>query len=127
MRHESSVVSLSWIPSEAARGLTRLTFESGLTHYDQAPPAQVCDLEALRSHDGFRFANELAAWIEVQDGRIVDFGQGGAAHMGSTTVKLGRWHHTFAGVTFPTLRPQPELGDGWVRFVQTAGGRTALP
>ena len=127
MRFESSVVSITWIPSEAVRGLTRLTFETGVTHYDQPPPAEVHDLEALRSHDGFRFANELAAWIEVEDGRIVDFGQAGEAHMGSTTVRIGKLHKTFAGVTFPTLRPPPEVGDGWVRFTQTAGGRTALP
>ena len=25
------------------------------------------------------------------------------------------------------MRPKPELGDGWVRFVQSAGGRTGAP
>jgi hypothetical protein len=27
----------------------------------------------------------------------------------------------------PTLQPDPEVGDGWVRFAQTAGGRTGAP
>lgn len=27
----------------------------------------------------------------------------------------------------PDLRPEPEVGDGWVRFVQTMGGRTGAP
>ena len=38
MRIESSVTSVSWIPSEAIEGLAKLPFEAGLTHYDQAPP-----------------------------------------------------------------------------------------
>ena len=25
------------------------------------------------------------------------------------------------------LQPEPEVGEGWVRFVQTAGGRMGLP
>jgi hypothetical protein len=28
---------------------------------------------------------------------------------------------------FPDIQPKPELGDGWVRFVQSAGGRTGAP
>jgi hypothetical protein len=33
----------------------------------------------------------------------------------------------FPAVKFPLIQPEPELGDGWVRFVQTAGGRMGLP
>src|SRR5205823_24368 len=39
MRYESSVTSLSWIPSEAVTGATRTAFDSGFTHYDAPPPA----------------------------------------------------------------------------------------
>ena len=35
MRIESSVTSLSWIPSEAVTGLNRAMFESGVAHYDE--------------------------------------------------------------------------------------------
>ena len=33
----------------------------------------------------------------------------------------------FPAVEFPVLRPEPEVGDGWVRFQQTVGGRIGLP
>ena len=33
----------------------------------------------------------------------------------------------FPAVKFPLIQPEPEVGDGWVRFVQTAGGRMGLP
>jgi hypothetical protein len=46
--------------------------------------------------------------------------------MGSTTVQIGPLDATFAGVAMPDLVPPPEIGDGWVRFTQTTGGRTAL-
>ena len=71
MRIESAVTSISWIPSEAVTGMTKMPFEMGMAHYDQAPPDVIEDLEALRVADRFRFANELRAWIEVEDGRIV--------------------------------------------------------
>ena len=48
MRHESEVVSLSWIPSEVVPGLNKLIFGSGFTHYDPPPPALIDDLDALR-------------------------------------------------------------------------------
>ncbi|MGN6174671.1 MAG: hypothetical protein ACTHPS_17260, partial [Streptosporangiaceae bacterium] len=65
MRYESSVTSLSWIPSEAVTGGARVAFDSGVTHYDDPPPAQIDDLEALRAADRFRFATVLRAWIDV--------------------------------------------------------------
>jgi hypothetical protein len=71
MRYESSVTSLSWIPSEAVTGAGRTAFDSGFTHYDDPPPAGFADIEELRAGDRFRFANVLRAWIEVDDsGRI---------------------------------------------------------
>ncbi|MDQ3858556.1 MAG: hypothetical protein M3327_08950 [Actinomycetota bacterium] len=33
----------------------------------------------------------------------------------------------FPAVEFPVIQPDPEVGDGWVRFVQTVGGRVAGP
>ena len=59
MRYESSITSLSWIPSEAVTGASRLAFDSGFTHYDDPPPAELGDLEELRAADRFRFANVL--------------------------------------------------------------------
>ena len=56
MRIESSVISISWIPSEAIKGAgTRVPFEMGIAHYDAPLPETVDDLEALRRADAFRF------------------------------------------------------------------------
>ena len=58
MRIESSVTSISWIPSEAIEGMTKLPFEMGVAHYDSPPPEVVTDLNELLEQDRFRFANE---------------------------------------------------------------------
>ena len=128
MRHHASVTSISWIPSEAVTGLGRLLFDRGIAHYDEPPPDVIEDLEALRDADRFRFANHLAAWIDVDDdGRITDAGYSGGTVMGSTTIALGARHTTFAAVSLPEVRRAPEIGPRSARFVQTAGGRTAVP
>jgi hypothetical protein len=127
MRIESSVMSISWIPSEAVTGMTKLPFESGISHYDAPPPDVVDDLDALRASDRFRFANELRAWIEPEDGRIVGYGQEGRGHIGSTTMRMAGKHVVFQAVPFPDIRPEPEVSLDSVRFVQTSGGRTGVP
>jgi hypothetical protein len=128
MRHESCITSLSWIPSEAVQGGTRLAFDAGLTHYDDPPPAELDDIEQLRTADRFRFANVLRAWIEVDDsGSITGSGYAGGGLMGATTVHLGAMRHTFQAAVLPDLQRDPDCGEGWVRFAQTCGGRTGLP
>jgi hypothetical protein len=47
--------------------------------------------------------------------------------MGATTLKLGGLSHTFQAVALPDMQRTPEHGEGWMRFVQTTGGRTAIP
>jgi Cyclic nucleotide-binding domain len=126
MRIHSSVTSVSWIPSEAVTGMTKLPFEVGVTHYDRPPPDVIEDLEALGANDRFRFANQLDAWIEVEHGKVADHGYAGGAVMGSTTVRLGK-QATFAAVGFPEIRREPEISATSARFVQTAGGRPAIP
>ena len=130
MRYQSCVTSLSWIPSEAVTGATRTAFDAGFTHYDDPPPGEIGDVEELRAADRFRFANVLQAWVDVDDsGRITGCGYGGESRglMGSTAVRLAGRHFRFQPVQFSDLRRDPEHGDGWVRFVQTTGGRTGLP
>jgi hypothetical protein len=130
MRITSTVTSISWVPSEAVRGMTtKLPFESGIAHYDEPPPDTFDDLEALRAADRFRFANDLRAWIDVADGRIVDCGYAGSGHIGSTTLRVGGRQATFQAVALPDLQREPELSsDGQsARFVQTCGGRTGVP
>jgi hypothetical protein len=126
--YEGLVTSLSWIPSEAIEGAQRLAFDSGITHYDVPPPSEDIDLEELRLADRFRFANELRAWIDVDEaGRITDCGYDGGGKMGSTTVSVAGLRHKFEAVQLLDIQRDPEFGEGWVRFVQTTGGRTGLP
>ncbi len=120
------MVSISWIPSEAVTGLTALPFERGVAHYDDPPPGVLGDLEALRITDGFRFANDLRAWIEIENGRVVGWGHQGHGHIGSTTLRFGSRSVTFAAVPLPDLQPEPNVSETSVRFVQTTGGRTGL-
>jgi hypothetical protein len=127
MRYESSVTSVSWIPSEAVRGLQRLPFDAGMAHYDEPLPDAVDDLEAMAAADRFRFANHLAAWIDVEDGRVTGAGYSGGKVLGSSTVRLGPAHATFAAYALPDIQQPVEIGDGWARFTQTVGGRTGLP
>jgi hypothetical protein len=128
MRIESSVTSVSWIPKGATEGFNRLTF--GLlrvAHFDPPPPDVLGDLEELLATTSVRFVNRLEAWIEVQDGRVVDAGQGGGGRSGRTRVGYGPASIAFASAPMPELRPEPEVGDGWVRFAQTAGGVVGIP
>jgi hypothetical protein len=127
VRIESSVTSISWIPSEAIEGPSKIPFQFGVTHYDQPPPDVIEDLEELRKADRFREANELRAFIEVEDGAIVDYGHLGQGHIGATTVKFGPAAVRFPAVHLPDIRPEPELRQTSVRFVQTVGGRMGLP
>ena len=127
MRIHSTVTSISWIPSEAIEGVTKMPFEMGVAHYDDPPPDHIDSLDALREADRFRFANELTAWIDVEDGRVIDYGQSGGGHIGATTLRIGSRGMTFAAVAFADRRPPVVAGEGWVRFTQTAGGRTGVP
>lgn len=127
MRIESSVTSLTWIPSDAIEGMTKLPFEMGVAHYDDPPPDTLENLDALRERDAFREANELRAFVEVDDGKVVGAGHLGRGLIGVTRLKLGPKELSFPAVKYPVLQNQPEIGDGWVRFTQTAGGRMGLP
>jgi Cyclic nucleotide-binding domain len=129
MRVEGSVTAISWIPSEAIQGLPKLPFELGVGHYDEPPPDRLepGDLGRLRDADRFREANEITAWIEVEDGAIVEAGYGGGGLVGSTTFRLGPKAIVVPGVPFEVLRPDPVITADSARFVQTVGGRAGFP
>jgi cyclic nucleotide-binding protein len=126
VRVESSVTAISWIPSEAVAGLAKLPFSFGVAHYDQAPPDRLVDINVMHRADLFREANELKAWIDVEDGKIVDHSHTGRGRIGVTRLKLGPKQLSVPAVAMPTLQGV-DVGDGWVRFTQTAGGRTGAP
>ena len=127
MRIESSVTAVTWIPSEAIEGMPKLPFELGVARYDEPPPDKIQNLDKLHDADAFREANELRGWIEVKGGEIVDAGHDGRALLGVTKLKVGPGRLAFPAVGFPLIQPEPEIGPGWARFVQTAGGRMGLP
>ncbi len=126
MRIESSVTSISWIPSEAVQGLPKIPFSMGVAHYDDAPPDTLVHIDTMHKADLFREANELKAWIDVEDGKIVDHGHAGRGRIGVTRLKVGPKSLTVPAVALPTQQ-HTEVGDGWVKFTQTAGGRTGAP
>ena len=130
MRITGSFTAVSWIPSEAVTGLAKLPFDR-VAHYDAPPPDVIgqpgTTIEELCDADRFRFANHLAAWIDIDDdGRVLDSGYAGGGLLGSTTISLGS-AITIAAVGLPDKQAEPEIGPGWVRFLQTAGGRTGVP
>ena len=129
MKIESRVVAVSWIPSEAVKGAMKAPFELGIAHYDEPLPDELGDLDDWRKRDLFRVANDLRAWIDVDDdGKITGYGySAGGGASAPRRWASGSATATFQAVAYPTLQPEPEVGDGWVRFQQTAGGRTGVP
>ena len=129
LRIEKSVTSVAWIPREAVTGFTRVPFDLGVAHYDLPPPDVLTDLDALLDADAIRFANQLSVWVEFDDdtGAVTGYGHNGTGFLGRTTMRIGPVPVTFAAVTFPVLRPPPEIGNGSIRFVQSGGGRTGVP
>jgi hypothetical protein len=108
-------------------GAFKVPFGLGVAHYDDPPPDASPDVDALLGADAIRFANQLQAWIDVEDGRISGHGMAGAGRLGSTTVRFKNQGLTFAGVALPDLATPPEVGVYEVRFHQTCGGHTGAP
>jgi hypothetical protein len=127
MRIEKSVMSITWIPSEAISGMPKLPFEMGVAHYDDPPPDRVEDIEELRGRDAFREANVLRAWVEFEDGQPSMYGYSGDAYLGVTRIKVARRELAFPAVEYPLLQAEPEVREDAVRFVQSAGGHMGLP
>ncbi len=132
MRVEATVMSMSWIPSDSLTGALKAGMDLRLSHWDAPLPDRVGgagEVHELCRLDRFRFANVLSVWADVEDGRFVGGGhsEDSGLVMGATTVKVGRVGATFRAASLPSLRPDPELGDGSIRFRQTVGGRTGVP
>jgi hypothetical protein len=128
MRFESSVTSVSWIPSDSVSGMFKAGFAIGMSHFDDPPPEVVKDLDGLFAGEGFRFANRLAAWIDVEDGRIVDAGYSGRGYISRTRFGWGPQREVrFQPTEFPEIRTTPEINATGAEFGQTTGGRTGAP
>ena len=126
--HRSSITSVSWIPSEAIpMALMKVPVLLGIAHYDPVPPDRLENLEEMHADGKFRFANRLSAWIEVDGDEIVDAGYDGEGLISKTVAHFKVASFAFNPAPYPSIQQEPEYGDGWVRFVQTTGGRTGSP
>ena len=115
-RIESSVTSLSWIPSEAVTGLNKVMFGSGFTHYDDPPPDVIHDLEALAGRRPVPVRQPPCRHGSTSTTeRIVDAGYDGGCVMGATTVAVGGKQASFAAVAFDDIqrddRADRDIGD----------------
>src|SRR2546426_7425980 len=127
MRIESSVTSVSWIPSEAIGGIKRAPFDLGPMHYDDPPADQIDNVQALARSGAGRSISEQRSWAEVENGWIIRRGQSGRGWMGRTKLGFGSRMILSPTIAMPALRSEPESNSESVRFVQTTGGRPALP
>jgi Cyclic nucleotide-binding domain len=133
MRIERSINTVSWIPSDLLEGMGKMATRMKLAHHDPPPPDVLGSdipeaVEQLRVADRFRFANQLRAYIEVDDsGRITDSGYCGTGVIGGTTIGHGVGSITIPAVKLPDRQSDPEVTDTSVTFTQTVGGRTGAP
>lgn len=124
-RIEGGVLAVTWVPREAVEGPARLPFQLGLVRFDEPPPDMLDDPRSFLRAGGFTVANDLRAWIEVEDGRVRAHGIAGGVVVGGVERTVTETV-TFAQHAFPVLRPEPEVAEDYVRFVQTAGASTGL-
>jgi hypothetical protein len=133
MRIERSITTVSWIPSDLMEGLGKMATRMKMAHDDPPPPDSLgsdipAALDELRTNDRFRFANQLRAYIDVdQAGNITDHGYSGGGMIGATTVGLGVGSITIPAIKLDDRHGEPEVAADHVRFTQTVGGRTGAP
>ena len=132
MRITSSVTSISWIPSEAIDGMPKLPFSFGTFHYDQTPPDSIGPArEILEPSESPIDSASPIIWRRGSRSKTARSSRcgynGGGGSIGATKVKVGLASWFVAAAPLPDRIAEPRAGDGWVRFTQTAGGRTGVP
>ncbi len=133
MRIERSITTVSWIPSDLLEGMGKMATRMKMAHHDPPPPDSLgpdvhAAIEVLRLDDRYRFANELRAYVDVDDGGIITgHGYCGGGTIGATTVGLGVGTITIPAIKLDDRRSDPEVTASSARFTQTVGGRTGAP
>ena len=131
MRIEGSVTSVSWIPSEAVAGMTKGCSRSDsptttTPHRRTSVPTSPPRWRPFERRIGSDSPTILAPTPSSPTAPSSTAGYLGGGQIGATTVRLGK-RFTVAAVGLPDRQHEPEMGDGWVRFTQSAGGRTGFP
>lgn len=133
MRIERSINTVSWIPSDLMEGMGKMATRMKLAHHDPPPPDSLgkdtsAAIDKIRLADGLRFANELRAYIDVDDnGGIIGSGYCGGGSIGATTIGSGVGSISIPAVKLPDRQSDPEVSASSVKFTQTVGGRTGAP
>jgi hypothetical protein len=133
MRIERSITTVSWIPSDLLEGMGKMAERMRLAHHDAPPPDSLgsdvaATIDELRRADRFRFANELRAYVDVDDsGDITGFGYLGSGVIGGTTIDLGLGSITIPAVKLEDIQSEPVVDASSVTFTQVVGGRTGAP
>ena len=133
MRIERSINTVSWIPSDMLEGLGKVATRMKVAHHDPPPPDALgndpsASIDQLRLHDRLRFANELRAYIEVDEqGHITQCGYCGRGVVGASTIGPGVASITLAPLKLPDQQSEPEVTNTSATFTQTVGGRTRAP
>ena len=128
MRIESSVTTVSWIPSEAVTGpVLKGTFEAGFTHYDDPPPDVIDDLEACAPPGGSASPTTSRRGSRSTAAASSTPGTRAAASWARRRCTSPSSGAPSSRSPLPDIRHDPERSDTEVRFVQTTGGRTGLP
>ncbi len=133
MRIERSITTVLWIPSDLLEETGKAATQMKMAHHDPPPPDQLGadvpgTVDQLRLADRFRFANELRAFIYVDDaGNVTGSGYCGGGVIGGTTVGLGVGSITIPAIKLHDLQAEPDVSPSGVTFRQTVGGRTGAP
>ena len=133
MRIEHSVTTHLVDPVDVDDGHERAASEVGVAHYDHPRPMRSAPTSrrpcrSCVAADRFRFANHLRRCDRRRRRRHDHRGRVPAGgRIGATTLRVGHRASRVAAVSLPDRQAEPEVGDGWVRFTQTAGGRTGVP
>ncbi|MGP7996940.1 MAG: hypothetical protein ACLPKI_06420 [Streptosporangiaceae bacterium] len=119
MRYESSVISVSWIPSEAVEGILHCGMIAGLGHYDDPLPGLPGGLLGWRAGGGYGDGGCPSGSTTARPG--------GAFHrrmVPSMVALLLAWTAAFALLTVAVLRwRMPRSSSRWGR----ACGASRMP